>query len=75
MRFLPFVPAFGLVLLDPERPNGLIHVDIYSHSSATGDAVFTLRPGRDGHWYENFQSEFDRIWTFGRTAGAPDDWA
>ena len=75
VRFLPFVPAFGLVLLDPERPNGLIHVDIYSHSSATGDAVFTLRPGRDGHWYENFQSEFDRIWAFGRTAGAPDDWA
>ncbi|WP_328747785.1 hypothetical protein OHT57_19810 [Streptomyces sp. NBC_00285] len=75
VRLLPFVPAFGLVLLDPQRPNGLIHVDIYSHNSATGDAVLTLRSGRDGHWYENFQSEFDRIWAFGRPAGAPDDWA
>ncbi|MEU0029873.1 hypothetical protein [Streptomyces sp. NPDC006335] len=75
VRFLPFVPAFGLVLLDSRRPDGLIHVDIYSHSSATGDAVFTLRPDRDGQWYENFQAEFDRIWAYGRPAGPPDDWA
>lgn len=74
VRFLPFVPAFGLVLLDPRRPAGLIHVDIYSHNSATGDAVFTLHPGRDGQWYEHFQAEFDRIWAFGRPAGAPEEW-
>ncbi|NEB04895.1 hypothetical protein G3I78_38505 [Streptomyces sp. SID13726] len=75
IRFLPFVPAFGLVLLDPQRPDGLIHVDIYSHNSATGDAVLTLRPGRDGEWYENFRSEFDRVWESGRVPGPPDEWA
>jgi hypothetical protein len=72
VRFLPFVPAFGRVLVDPQRPTGHIHVDIYSHSSATGDAVFTLLPDRDGRWYEHFQAEFERIWAFGRAADAYD---
>ncbi|MFF1626952.1 hypothetical protein [Streptomyces sp. NPDC058272] len=72
VRFLPFVPAFGLVLLDPQRSNGFIHVDVYSHSSASGDAVFTLRPERDGHWYQHFQAEFDRVWEYGRPADASD---
>lgn len=72
VRFLPFVPAFGLVLLDTGRSHGVIHVDIYSHSSASGDAVFSLRPGRDGHWYEHFQAEFERVWESGRPADATD---
>ncbi|MGW0573065.1 hypothetical protein [Streptomyces tauricus] len=73
VRFLPFVPAFGLVLLNPQLPSGCIHVDIYSHSSASGDAVFTLLPGRDGDWYQHFEAEFDRIWAFGRPADASSD--
>ncbi|MFC6064379.1 hypothetical protein [Streptomyces ochraceiscleroticus] len=72
VRFLPFVPAFGLVLLDPEQPDGIIHVDIYSHSSASGDAVFSLRPERDGQWYTHYRAEFDRMWEFGRSADVSD---
>ncbi|MFF3144306.1 hypothetical protein ACFVRU_21930, partial [Streptomyces sp. NPDC057927] len=36
------------------------------------DAVFTLRPDRDGHWYQHFQAEFDRVWEHGRPADASD---
>lgn len=72
VRFLPFVPAHGLMLLDPGRSNGIVYVDVYSHSSASGDAVFTVKPGRDGHWYEHFQAEFERVWESGRPAGAGD---
>jgi hypothetical protein len=72
VRFLPFVPAFGLVVLDPQRVSGHIYVDIYSHSSAGGDAVFSLLPHRDGQWYQHFQTEFDRIWAFGRPADDSD---
>ncbi|MFE2963716.1 hypothetical protein ACFXKC_08505 [Streptomyces sp. NPDC059340] len=43
-----------------------------SHSSASGDAVFTLRADRDGHWYQHFQAEFDRVWEYGRPADASD---
>ncbi|MEU6260534.1 hypothetical protein [Streptomyces sp. NPDC047043] len=72
VRFLPFVPAHGVILLDPGRSNGIIYVDLYSHSSASGDAVFALKPGRDGPWYEHFQAEFERVWESGRPADAGD---
>ncbi|MET8610468.1 hypothetical protein [Streptomyces misionensis] len=72
VRFLDFVPAFGLVLLDPQRPGGRIYVDIYSHSSASGDAVFTVLPHRDGEWFQHFQTEFDSVWEHGRPADASD---
>ncbi|MFF5405055.1 hypothetical protein ACFY8K_19615 [Streptomyces misionensis] len=75
VRFLDFVPAFGLVLLDPLRPGGRIHVDIYSHSSASGDAVFTVLPRRDGEWFDHFRTEFDSVWEQGRPAGAADGFA
>jgi hypothetical protein len=72
VRFLDFVPAFGLLLIDPQSPGGRIHVDIYSHSSASGDAVFTVLPHRDGEWFQHFQTEFDSIWDHGRPAAASD---
>jgi len=72
VRFLPFVPAFGLVVLDPERANGRIYVDIYSHKSAGGDAVFALDPRRDGQWFPHFEAEFERVWEVGRPADASD---
>lgn len=72
VRFLSFVPAFGLLLIDPQRPGGRIHVDIYSHSSASGDAVFTVLPHRDDHWFRHFRTEFDSVWEHGRPAGASD---
>ncbi|MFD7919401.1 hypothetical protein ACFV3R_09270 [Streptomyces sp. NPDC059740] len=75
VRFLDFVPAFGLVLLDPHRPGGRIHVDIYSHGSASGDAVFTVLPHRDGEWFPYFEAEFDSIWEHGRPADASDGFA
>ncbi|WP_211244266.1 hypothetical protein [Actinospica robiniae] len=71
-RFLPFVPAFGLVVIDPQRPSGRIYVDIYSHRKASGDAVFCLRPHRDMSWYQHFQDEFARVWQAGRAAGEQD---
>lgn len=72
VRFLPFVPAFGLVLLDSQRANGRIYVDLYSHRSAGGDAVFTLTPHRDGQWYSHFEDEFERVWQVGRPADTSD---
>ena len=75
VRFLDFVPAFGIGLLDPQRPGGRIYVDIYSHSSASGDAVFTVLPHRDGEWFRHFQTEFDSVWEHGRPADASDGFA
>ncbi|MGW1760134.1 hypothetical protein [Streptomyces mirabilis] len=33
---------------------------------------FTLRPDRDGHGYQHFQAEFDRVREYGRPVDASD---
>ncbi|MFI9597351.1 hypothetical protein [Nonomuraea sp. NPDC052265] len=72
VRFLPFVPAFGLVLLDPGDDDGIIHVELGTHSTAGRDPVFTLTPRRDHFWYGHFMAEFDRMWEVARPATAAD---
>ncbi|MCK2219829.1 hypothetical protein MF672_039435 [Actinomadura sp. ATCC 31491] len=66
VRFLPFVPAFGLVLLDPRDDDGVVHVELGTHSSAGRDPVFTLTPRRDHFWFQHFTAEFDRMWEVAR---------
>jgi Domain of unknown function (DUF5919) len=69
VRFLTFVPVFGLTMVDPDEPDGLIQVDIYAHRSAGPEPVLRLSPQRDPRWYRHFLHEFERIWTHGRPAG------
>ncbi|WDZ86915.1 hypothetical protein [Micromonospora cathayae] len=66
VRLLRFVPAFGMVLVDPEDPGGRIAIDIYSHRPDGREATVTLRAERDPVWYRHFALEFDRIWASGR---------
>ncbi|WP_329109678.1 hypothetical protein OG792_12870 [Micromonospora sp. NBC_01699] len=68
VRFLRFVPAFGLTLVDPATSHGRISVDIYSHQPAGPEAVINLDAGRDPIWYRHFASEFDLIWANGQPA-------
>jgi hypothetical protein len=72
VRFLSFVPVFGLTMVDPDDEDGLIIVDIYAHRSAGPEPVLRLRPLRDARWYRHFQHEFERIWTHGRPVDASD---
>ncbi|WP_188196412.1 hypothetical protein [Nonomuraea sp. SYSU D8015] len=72
VRFMPFVPAFGLVLLDADDDDGVIHVELGTHSAAGRDPVFTLTPRRDHFWFEHFKGEFDRMWEVSREATEAD---
>lgn len=66
VRLLDFVPAFGLLAVDRHRPDGRLHVDIYSHTFDGTEAALTLRAGADHRWYQHFQAELDQIWASGR---------
>ncbi|WP_327092170.1 hypothetical protein OIE66_16480 [Nonomuraea sp. NBC_01738] len=70
VRLMPFVPAFGVVLIDPGTDDGVLHVELGTHSSARPDPVFTLTAGRDPRWFRHFTGEFDRMWEASRPAGA-----
>lgn len=65
VRRLDFVPAFGLVALDPELPHGQTQVDIYSHRSGIPEPTLPLHADRDMRWIRHFVSEFDRVWAMG----------
>lgn len=67
VRLLRFVPAFGMVLVDPEEPTGRISIDIYSHRPDGREATVTLRADRDPVWYRHFAREFDRVWAAGHS--------
>lgn len=66
VRLLDFVPAFGLIAIDADDPDGQLHVDIYSHRAGTPEPTLPLFAGRDVHWFRHFADEFDRLWAAGR---------
>jgi hypothetical protein len=68
IRYLRFVPAIGLTVVDADEEHGRIQVDIYAHRSAGPEPVIRLTRARDPRWYAHFLQEFERVWTNGRPA-------
>lgn len=62
LGLLPYKPAFGIVVVDPDEPYGRIIVEIYPHHSDSFVPTFELRPGDDPHWYKYFREQFDNLW-------------
>jgi hypothetical protein len=66
VRLLPFVPAFGMYLIDPGEPDGRAYVELYQHRSLEPNPCFGLRAERDGRWYRFFVTQFDVLWDSAR---------
>ncbi|MFG1917417.1 hypothetical protein [Micromonospora sp. NPDC048898] len=66
VRLLDFVPAFGLLAIDPKTSNGEAQVDIYSHRCGVPEPTLSLHADRDPRWFGHFLAEFDRIWAIGK---------
>ena len=66
LRVLPYVPTFGMCLIDPGQPQGRIHVEIYQHQTIEHNPTFTLRADRDHPWYQLFARQFDTLWDSGQ---------
>jgi hypothetical protein len=62
LGLLPYKPAFGIVLIDPDETHGRIIVEMYPHHSDSFAPTFELRPDRDPHWYKHFKEQFDNLW-------------
>lgn len=62
LGLLPYKPAFGMVVIDPEEPYGRIIVEMYPHHSDGFAPTFDLQPDRDPQWYPFFQKQFDNLW-------------
>ncbi|NLU79226.1 hypothetical protein HCA58_12725 [Micromonospora sp. HNM0581] len=65
VRLLPFVPSFGLIMVDAEAETGRLYVDVYSHRPAAAEPVLALTQAGNHQWYEHYLREFDHIWSHG----------
>jgi hypothetical protein len=62
LGLLPYVPSFGLFLIDPDEPHGRIIVEVYQHKSLAFNPTFELDAQRDAQWYRFFREQFDLLW-------------
>lgn len=42
LRYLPYVPPLSLVLINSEKPNGVLHFGIHSLGRSTGNRVLRI---------------------------------
>lgn len=66
LRVVPFVPTFGMCLIDATQEHGRIHVEMYQHRTLEANPSFTLLANRDGKWYGLFAGQFDTLWDSAR---------
>jgi len=60
--FLPYIPSFGFVLVDPDLAHGVCFVELYQHRSVEPHPTFELRATNDPHWFRFFREQFDKMW-------------
>ncbi|MEV4175360.1 hypothetical protein [Nonomuraea sp. NPDC049709] len=66
VRLLPFLPGFGMLMLDPADDDGVIQIEMGTHHSPTRNPGFTLDGRRDRDWCRHFIGEFDGLWEAAR---------
>jgi hypothetical protein len=72
LRFLPYVPSFGIIAIDPAEADGVIYVDIYRHKSLEDNPIFKLERQCDQRWYDYFLRQYDVLWESARRATEKD---
>jgi len=60
--YLPYIPSFGLSLVDPDQAHGICFVELYQHRSAEPHPTFEVRASDDPHWFKFFKDQFEKMW-------------
>ena len=58
---LPYVPPYGIWLIDADSPSAEIWVELYSFRDEP-EPTFHLLPHRDGKWFAFFRTQFETMW-------------
>ena len=62
LGYLPYVPSFGLVLIDPDQPHGFGFVELYPHRAIGPHPTFRIQVADDPYWFNFFKEQFERMW-------------
>jgi hypothetical protein len=68
LRGVPYLPAFSLTIVDPEKPGGRIYVEQYHHRTSAPHPTLCLQYERDknGSFYHFFLDQFEVLWQSAR---------
>jgi hypothetical protein len=63
IRFLAFPPPFSLFIINPERPDGEIQVELYTYEDDPNKRPhFVLKNPPNEKWFNYFRAEFEQAW-------------
>lgn len=65
--YLPYIPSFGLILIDQDQTHGRCFVEIYHHRSSAKNPTFEVNAADDPHWYKYFSEQTEILWESCRT--------
>jgi len=63
--YLPYVPSFGIVLINPNGRNGRgksCFVELYHHRSTEANPSFEINYENDEAWHKFFVNQYDLLW-------------
>jgi hypothetical protein len=63
-RYLPILPAFGLFITEPQRPNGLMKVELYASQpwDPVGSRPNIIIPAKETRWRSFFLQQWANYW-------------
>jgi hypothetical protein len=62
LGYLPYIPSYGFVIVEPDDPNGHCFVELYQHESAKPNPTFEVSRSDDPEWFQFFKEQFDTMW-------------
>lgn len=62
IKLMEWVPSYSMVLINPNKPNGEIIVELYSFLEDFFDRPHFELTAKDHKWYEFFYCQFNTIW-------------
>jgi hypothetical protein len=62
LGYLPYIPSYGFVFVDPAKQNAHCVVEIYHHESAKPNPTFALSRTEDSEWFQFFKEQFETMW-------------
>lgn len=69
--YLPYVPAFGLFMIEPDQPAGHCFVEMYHHKTAEANPTFQLHKEDDDQWFGYFKRQYETLWASCRKESLP----
>ncbi len=60
--YLPFVPSFGITIIDSNKSEGRGWIEIYHHNSTEPSPSFEITAKNDSYWFRFFSEQFDLMW-------------